>query len=100
MPSSTSRVPDVASRDFSKQACMQQPSPSPVTLFDYMNYATSLYVNTDSVDKLTAGLAPVVSTGSSILHDCLSDMYFTPVSPVCQSDDRSRRLPVFRSLCK
>lgn len=103
LPSSTSRVADVASPGFSKQARMQQPTPSSVTdntsFFDYTNYATSLYVKTDPISNLTAGLTSVVSTGSNIVQDCLSDMYFTPASPVCQSDDTSRRLPVFLSLC-
>lgn len=75
----------------------------PCTHVSYANYATNIYLNTDPLDSLTTGLTAAVSTGNTIVQDCLSDMYFTPMSPVSQSEEGtslpSSRLPIFVSLC-
>ena len=70
------------------------------THLSYASYATNLYLNTDPMDSFTTGLSSAVSTGNTIVQDCLGDMCFTPMSPVCQSEEGSQgRLPVFLSLC-
>lgn len=84
-------------------------NPTPVvdypTHLSYTSYATNLFINTDPMVSFTDGLKSVGSSGKTIVQDCLSDMYFSATSPVCQADETcgssvpSSRLPVFVSLC-
>lgn len=68
---------------------------------------TSGLLNVDAypIESLVAGLKAAVPCATSIVQDCLLDMYFIPASPVCQADvsdmtaDVSSRLPVFSELC-
>ncbi len=60
-----------------------------------------LSFNRAPMDSLLTGLKASHPSCTTIVQDCLNDMYFSPTSPVCQADvSDTNRLAVFKSLCK